>query len=91
MTYDGYHNDSHSQSGECQKLLDRETAMKAFLIDRYGKDIALRLGDVPRPMPRDNEVLIEVHAAGVNLLDSKIKSGEFKLILPLPPAARTRS
>ncbi|WP_426284602.1 NADP-dependent oxidoreductase [Luteibacter sp. E-22] len=56
--------------------------MKAFLIDRYGKDVALRLGDVPRPMPRDNEVLIEVHAAGVNLLDSKIKSGEFKLILP---------
>ena len=67
---------------ECLKLLDQETAMKAFLIDRYSKNISLRLGDVPLPMPRDNEVLIEVHAAGVNLLDSKIKSGEFKLILP---------
>ena len=56
--------------------------MKAFLIDRYGKKASMRLSDVPRPVPRENEVLIEVHAAGVNLLDSKIKSGEFKLILP---------
>ncbi len=31
---------------------------------------------------RDDEVLVEVHAAGVNLLDSKIRDGEFKLILP---------
>ncbi|WP_295951242.1 NADP-dependent oxidoreductase [Rhodoferax sp.] len=31
---------------------------------------------------RDDEVLVQVHAAGVNLLDSKIRDGEFKLILP---------
>jgi NADPH:quinone reductase-like Zn-dependent oxidoreductase len=30
-------------------------------------------------------VLVQVHAAGVNLLDSKIRSGEFKLILPYRP------
>jgi len=56
--------------------------MKAFIIDRYSKKNPMRLGDVPRPELRDNDVLIEVHAAGLNLLDSKIKSGEFKLILP---------
>jgi NADPH:quinone reductase-like Zn-dependent oxidoreductase len=56
--------------------------VKAFLIDRYSKKDPMRLGEVPVPELRDDDVLIEVHAAGLNLLDSKIKSGEFKLILP---------
>lgn len=56
--------------------------MKAFTVDRYGKKESLRATDVPEPVLRDDEVLIEVHATGVNLLDSKIRSGEFKLILP---------
>ena len=56
--------------------------MKAFVLDRYGKGRALRSADVPNPELRDDEVLVQVHAAGVNLLDSKIRDGEFKLILP---------
>jgi alcohol dehydrogenase len=56
--------------------------MKAFVLERYGKQRALRLADIPKPELRDDEVLVEVHAAGVNLLDSKIRDGEFKLILP---------
>lgn len=56
--------------------------MKAFVLDRYGKQGALRLADVPQPELRDDEVLVQVHAAGVNLLDSKIRDGGFKLILP---------
>lgn len=56
--------------------------MKAFVIDRYGKKETGRIGDVPEPDLRDDDILIKVHAAGVNALDSKIKSGEFKLILP---------
>jgi NADPH:quinone reductase-like Zn-dependent oxidoreductase len=56
--------------------------VKAFIVDRYGKKHPMRFGDMPVPDVRDDDVLIEVHAAGVNLLDSKIKSGEFKLILP---------
>jgi NADPH:quinone reductase-like Zn-dependent oxidoreductase len=55
--------------------------MKEFVLDRYGKKCALRLADMPNPELRDDEVLVEVHAAGVNLLDSKIRHGEFKLIL----------
>jgi len=56
--------------------------MKAFILERYGKKGSLRLGEMPEPELRDDEVLVQVHAAGVNLLDSKIKSGEFKLVLP---------
>ena len=56
--------------------------MKAFVIDRYGKKAALRAADMPMPELRADEVLVQIHAAGVNLLDSKIRSGEFKLILP---------
>ena len=55
--------------------------MKAFVLDRYGKQRALQLTDVPVPALRDDEVLVEVHAAGVNLLDAKIRNGDFKLIL----------
>jgi NADPH:quinone reductase-like Zn-dependent oxidoreductase len=56
--------------------------MKAFVLEGYGKKRPLQLADLPDPQPRDDEVLVEVHAAGVNLLDSKIRDGEFKLILP---------
>ncbi|WP_038593020.1 NADP-dependent oxidoreductase [Neorhizobium galegae] len=56
--------------------------MKSFLIDRYRKGGALRLGEIPEPSLRDNDVMVEVHAASVNALDNKIRDGEFKLILP---------
>ncbi|MFC4526271.1 NADP-dependent oxidoreductase [Dyella halodurans] len=56
--------------------------MKAFIIDRYSKKVPMRLVEVQEPELQNDDVLIEVHAASVNLLDSKIKSGEFKLILP---------
>ncbi|GAC1044975.1 NADP-dependent oxidoreductase [Hyphomicrobiales bacterium] len=56
--------------------------MKAFLIDRYSKGGILRLSESPMPELRDNDVMVEVHAASVNPLDAKIRDGEFKLILP---------
>jgi len=55
--------------------------MKAFIVDRYGGDSG-RIGDVPEPELRDEDVLVQVHAAGVNPLDVKIRNGEFKLLLP---------
>jgi alcohol dehydrogenase len=62
--------------------------MKAFLLTRYGKNEKLQLTEVPQPAPQADEVLIEIHAAGVNQLDYKLRDGEFKLILPykLPTA-----
>jgi hypothetical protein len=56
--------------------------VKAFFVDRYASNGGLRLAEVPTPELRANDVLVEVHAAGVNPLDSKIRDGEFKLILP---------
>ncbi|PBC18797.1 MULTISPECIES: NADP-dependent oxidoreductase [unclassified Mesorhizobium] len=59
--------------------------MKAFVVDKYQKKGALLLAEMPEPELRDNDVLVEIHAAGVNLLDSKLRDGEFKLILPYRP------
>lgn len=56
--------------------------MKAFILERHGASRALQLAEVPEPQLRDDEVLVQVHAAGVNQLDSKIRDGQFKLILP---------
>lgn len=56
--------------------------MKAFIIDRYSKKDPMRLSETPEPELQDDDVLIKVHAAGLNVLDSKLKSGEFKQILP---------
>lgn len=59
--------------------------MKAFVVDKYQKKGALRLADMPQPELGDNDVLVEIHAAGVNLLDSKVRDGEFKPLLPYRP------
>jgi len=56
--------------------------MRAFILDRYGSKVALRAGELADPEVREDDVLVQVHAAGVNLIDSKLRSGEFKLILP---------
>jgi len=59
--------------------------MKAFILDKYKKRGALRLGDMPEPALGDEDVLIDIHAAGFNPLDSKIRDGAFKPILPYRP------
>ncbi len=59
--------------------------MKAYLLDRYGKGRALRLGDVPDPVPAAGQVLIEIHATALNQLDGKLRDGAFKPIVPYKP------
>ena len=56
--------------------------MKAFVINKYSKNGSLQLTEMSVPEVKDQNILVDIHAAGVNLLDSKIKTGEFKLILP---------
>lgn len=59
--------------------------MKAFVVDKYEKKGALRLAELPEPTVRDDEVLVHIHATAVNLLDSKLRDGEFKVFLPYKP------
>ncbi|TXN06789.1 NADP-dependent oxidoreductase [Methylobacterium sp. WL103] len=59
--------------------------MKAFILDRYKKKQPLRLGDLPEPAMGPGDVLVEIAAAGLNVLDAKIRNGEFKLLLPYKP------
>ncbi len=60
--------------------------MKACIVDRYGKTNR-RLGEMPEARAAGRRCTVEVQAAGVNPLDSKIRDGEVKLLLPnrLPP------
>lgn len=56
--------------------------MKAFVVDKYKKNSPLRLADMPDPEIGANDVLVRVEATAINLLDSKVRDGEFKLFLP---------
>lgn len=56
--------------------------MKAFIVKNYGKSERLYLTEVPVPTIKENEVLVQIHAASINNLDSMIKKGEFKILLP---------
>lgn len=60
--------------------------MKAFIVKNYGKNEKLHLVDWVEPSINENDVLVQVHAAGVNVLDSLIRNGEFKLFLPYKPS-----
>jgi len=56
--------------------------MKAFIIGQYKKVTARRIGERPMPEIEDDAVLVKIHAASINPLDSKLAAGEFKPILP---------
>ncbi|MBR0969872.1 MULTISPECIES: NADP-dependent oxidoreductase [Bradyrhizobium] len=55
--------------------------MKALVFKRYGKPDQVALADIPRPAPAPNEILVQVHAAGLNPVDNMIPKGMFKPIL----------
>lgn len=51
--------------------------MRAAVYDRYGPPEVLRLEEVQRPVPKDDEVLIRVHASTVNRTDTGLRSAEY--------------
>jgi NADPH:quinone reductase-like Zn-dependent oxidoreductase len=55
--------------------------MKALTFKRYGKSPEIGFTDVPRPKPREGELLVQVHAASVNPIDNMIPTGLFKAVL----------
>jgi NADPH:quinone reductase-like Zn-dependent oxidoreductase len=56
--------------------------MRAFVVDRYGSNDAVRAAEMPVPAVGDDDVLVHVAAAGVNPLDIKTRDGKMKLVLP---------
>jgi NADPH:quinone reductase-like Zn-dependent oxidoreductase len=51
--------------------------MKAVVIHEYGGPEVLKYEDIPRPEPNDDQLLVQVIAAGVNPVDGMIRSGMF--------------
>src|SRR5437660_2413969 len=56
--------------------------MKAIRIHNYGGPEVLHYEDAPRPQPQAGEVLVRVHAAGVNPIDWKVRKGHMKDFWP---------
>src|SRR6266481_5149969 len=57
--------------------------MKALIFKRYGGPDQVTFADIPRPVPKPEEILVQVHAAGLNPVDNKIRKGEMKPLLHL--------
>lgn len=56
--------------------------MKAYILEKYGKNSLPKLAEIPEPKYGDDDVLVEVFAVSINPLDSKIKNGSLKPLLP---------
>jgi NADPH:quinone reductase-like Zn-dependent oxidoreductase len=57
--------------------------MKALVLKRYGGAGQLEFSDIARPVIEADEILVKVHAAGLNPVDYLIPKGDFKPILKL--------
>lgn len=55
--------------------------MKALIFKRYSKTDNIAFTDIPRPAPKPHEILVQVHAVGLNPIDTMIPKGTFKPIL----------
>src|SRR5438034_5930893 len=65
--------------------------MKAVVVHEYGGPEVLKYEEVPRPEPKEDQILVRVMAAGVNPVDALIRSGMFakyeKDVFPIIPGA----
>lgn len=59
-----------------------EKEMKAILIEQYGSKDELKERQIPKPVPKEGEVQIEMHATSINPIDWKLREGHLKEMLP---------
>lgn len=57
--------------------------MKALFLERYGKSNQLAFKDIPHPTIQPHQILVKVHAVGLNPIDTMIPKGDFKPIIKL--------
>jgi NADPH:quinone reductase-like Zn-dependent oxidoreductase len=66
-----------------------KSTMKAVVVHEYGGPEVLKLEEIPRPEPKENEILVRVIAAGVNPVDDASRSEKyakfFGITLPFIP------
>jgi NADPH:quinone reductase-like Zn-dependent oxidoreductase len=58
--------------------------MKAIVCTKYGPPEVLQFKEVEKPIPKDNEVLIKIHAASATVSDCIVRSGKVNILLWLP-------
>ncbi len=60
------------------------TKMKAAIYKKYGAPDVIEVTEVERPSPKDNEMLIKIHAATVTSGDVRLRSSDFPPLFWLP-------
>src|SRR5688572_6924505 len=65
-------------------MVSNYRAMKAIRVHQFGDPSVMKLEDIPDTSPDAGQVLVDVKAAGVNPVDTYIRTGQYAFLPPLP-------